>query len=86
MTSALSTLKINQVSQNPPPLKTPVILWGVYQGELVNCRWVQACNPQSLPTQHINFHQPGVKSTAVWVDENIAYPMRENDLWSSINV
>jgi len=86
MTSAPNFLKINQVSQLLPPLKTPVILWGVYQGQLVSCRWVQACSSKSLPTQHINFHEPGINSKTVWVDENIAHPMRQNDLWSSINV
>jgi hypothetical protein len=77
-------LNINQVKKESPPLKTLVILWSIYQGELVNCRWVQAVNSDLVPTEHINFQEPGVNPKAVWVDENVAQPMRTNDFWSFI--
>ena len=88
MTSTLSPLEtnlkinLNQVASTPPPLQTPVILWALYQGELVSSRWVTACS--QLPAAHIN-QQPEVYPNAVWVDENVTYPMRMNDFWSPIN-
>jgi hypothetical protein len=79
-------LTLHKVSTETPPLQTTVILWSLFKGSLVETTWVQARRRDLIKTDHINFNEPGVNPQHVWVADNWARPMKQNDLWSLIRL